>query len=54
MSATNGHSNGSNGVNGHGENGHSDIWWSNGDQKLSWVDAGVAGVWAITPDMSVC
>jgi len=51
--ATNGHSNGSNGVNGHAENGHGDIWWSNGDQKLSWVDAGVAGVWAITPDMSV-
>ena len=53
---TNGHTNGSNGTN--GTNGQSaddsDTWWANGDQKLSWVDAGVAGVWAITPDMSVC
>jgi len=53
LTPTNGQSNGSNGVNGHDENGHGDIWWSNGDQKLSWVDAGVGGVWAITPDMSV-
>jgi len=55
---TNGLTNGSNGTNGtNGTNGdchsHSDVWWSNGDQKLSWIDAGVAGVWAITPDMSV-
>ena len=35
-------------------NGNTSLWWSNGDQSLSWVDAGKAGVWAITPDMSVC
>ena len=30
-----------------------DLWQDVVEQKLAWAEAGQAGLWAVTPDMSV-
>jgi len=43
--------NGSNGINGHSLD--PSVWWSNGEQKISCVAAGLGGVWALTRESNI-